>query len=116
MSVSRVCVCVLGFHRSGTSMVTRLMGQLGVDLGPSEDLLAGVEGDNPNGYFEPRWTIAINDAILATFGGSYEAPPALPRGWAHTPSSTPFARRRATGSAMRSASRHCGASRTRACR
>ena len=85
MSVSRVCVCVLGFHRSGTSLVTRLLNQLGVDLGPGEDLLEGVEGDNPNGYFEPRWTIAINDAILAAFGGSYEAPPELPAGWAQHP-------------------------------
>jgi O-antigen biosynthesis protein len=81
MSVPRVGVCVLGFHRSGTSMVTRLLNRLGADLGPDEDLLPGVDGDNPEGYFEPRWAIELNDAILAAFGGTYEAPPTLPDGW-----------------------------------
>jgi SAM-dependent methyltransferase len=74
-------ICVLGFHRSGTSMTTRLLNLLGVDLGPESDLIAAVPGDNPRGYWEPSWLVEINDALLHAFGGSDLRPPAFPAGW-----------------------------------
>ncbi|HXE44444.1 MAG TPA: sulfotransferase domain-containing protein [Conexibacter sp.] len=64
-------VCVLGFHRSGTSMVARALNMLGVDLGPEDELLKPEEHDNPRGYWEPRWVIETNDAILEHFGGAW---------------------------------------------
>jgi hypothetical protein len=81
----RHAVCVLGFHRSGTSMVTRLLNLLGVDLGPEHELLGAFEGDNPRGYWEPVWLFSLNNWILDTLGGSYWRPPALPPGWERDP-------------------------------
>ena len=31
-------VCILGMHRSGTSLVSRMLNVLGVELGPDEHL------------------------------------------------------------------------------
>lgn len=42
-------VCVIGMHRSGTSLVTRILNLLGVDLGPAEQLMAPYAVDNPKG-------------------------------------------------------------------
>jgi hypothetical protein len=61
-------VCVLGFGRSGTSLTMRLLNLLGVEIGPNEDLLTPSEGDNPRGYWEPRWMVELNDEILARLG------------------------------------------------
>lgn len=78
-------VCVLGFGRSGTSLTTRLLNLLGVDVGPQADLLAAADGDNPRGYWEPRWMIELNDEILARLGTVWQQPfPAEP-GWESRP-------------------------------
>lgn len=82
-------IVVLGFHRSGTSMTTRLLDSLGIPLGPPEALLAASETDNPRGYFEPRWLVETNDTLLAALGGRYHAPPALPDGWWEAPELDP---------------------------
>jgi O-antigen biosynthesis protein len=71
-------VCVLGFHRSGTSMATRLLNLLGVELGG--DLLPP-DVDNPRGFWEPRWMVRLNDEILAAVDASYMRPPALDAPW-----------------------------------
>jgi hypothetical protein len=88
--VSRRAVIVLGFHRSGTSMLMRLLNLLGVDLGPEEDLLAAVDGDNPRGYWEPRWINELNDEILALHGGTYDRPPRLTGEWWSAPALEPL--------------------------
>ncbi len=78
-------VCVLGFGRSGTSLTMRLLHLLGVEIGPSEDLLAPGEADNPRGYWEPRWMVELNDEILAKLGTVWWRPlPAAP-GWERSP-------------------------------
>ncbi|HUN78373.1 MAG TPA: sulfotransferase [Solirubrobacteraceae bacterium] len=78
-------VCVLGFGRSGTSLTTRLLNLLGVDVGPEEDLLGAAGGDNPRGYWEPRWMIELNDEILARLDTVWQQPfPAAP-GWETEP-------------------------------
>jgi hypothetical protein len=82
-------VIVLGFHRSGTSMTTRLLGLMGVDLGPETDMLPASDVDNPRGYWEPRWVVETDDTLLAALGGRYHAPPALPRGWHERPELDP---------------------------
>jgi hypothetical protein len=74
----RTAVCVLGFHRSGTSMATRLLNLLGVELGG--DLLPP-DADNPRGFWEPRWMVRLNDEVLAAVGASYMCPPALDAQW-----------------------------------
>jgi hypothetical protein len=75
---NRTAVCVLGFHRSGTSMTTRLLNLLGVELGG--DLLPP-DVDNPRGFWEPRWMVRLNDEVLAAVGADYMRPPRLDAPW-----------------------------------
>lgn len=89
-TASSTAVVVLGFHRSGTSMTTRLLNLLGVDLGPEGALMEAVEGDNPRGYWEPKGLIELNDEILAVLGGTDIDPPALEPGWERTAALAPL--------------------------
>jgi hypothetical protein len=73
-------VCVLGMHRSGTSLVAGLLGILGLELGPEEAMLPPLPA-NPKGYWELADLVKINDLILAEFGGSWDRLPELPDGW-----------------------------------
>jgi hypothetical protein len=77
-------VCVLGMHRSGTSLVSRLLNLLGVHLGPPE-LVANSAPDNPKGHWENISFVYINEDILARFGGTWDHPPEFPPSWAHDP-------------------------------
>ena len=77
-------VCILGMHRSGTSLVSRLLNVLGVYLGPEEHLMRP-SSDNPAGHWESRPIKEINDEILSILGGSWEEPPPLPAGWERGP-------------------------------
>ena len=72
-------IVVLGMHRSGTSAVTRVLHLLGGTLPPEEDLLTNY--DNPDGHWESRTLVALNDRILAAYGRSWEFPPWLAPGW-----------------------------------
>ncbi|CAN5557633.1 hypothetical protein BH11ARM1_BH11ARM1_05060 [soil metagenome] len=78
-------VCVLGMHRSGTSMVTELLSACGVYVGDDAKLLPAVQDDNPHGYFEHAGFFEINEEILRIFGGDWENPPVLPEGWTADP-------------------------------
>jgi hypothetical protein len=78
-------VCVLGMHRSGTSLVTRLVHGLGFDLGPSEALIVDPPEHNRGGYWEHRGFNAIDEQLLARLGGSWHQPPALLDGWEAQP-------------------------------
>ena len=74
-------ICVLGMHRSGTSLLARILNLIGVDLGPDEVLTTEPVADNPKGYWEHHEITAISDAILKRHGGSWDEPPLLPPGW-----------------------------------
>jgi hypothetical protein len=71
--------------RTGTSVVARILDLLGVYLGSDDDLLAP-NPENPSGFWEHREIIALNEELLARFGGTWYAPPELPRGWEFDPS------------------------------
>jgi hypothetical protein len=75
-----VVVCTLGMHRSGTSLVSRMLNLLGVDLGPVAPT-SRKGADNPKGYWEHDSLVAIDDEILARFGGRWDEPPRLPASW-----------------------------------
>jgi GT2 family glycosyltransferase len=60
-------------HRSGTSLVARALASAGVSAGPAAQMLAARE-DNPEGFYEHRELVAINDAALAGAGASWAAP------------------------------------------
>lgn len=73
-------VCILGMHRSGTSLLTRMLNLIGVYLG-SDQLLMPSDEDNPKGYWEHNEIVSINESILQRHGGSWDEPPILPAGW-----------------------------------
>lgn len=73
-------VCTLGMHRSGTSLVSRLLNLLGVYLGEAPSL-SKTGWDNPKGYWEHPALALLNDEILECFGGRWDEPPAFPVQW-----------------------------------
>jgi hypothetical protein len=77
-------VCTLGMHRSGTSVMSRMVNLLGVDLGP-EPIVSVSGEDNRRGYWEHSSFRVLNDEILATFGGQWDAPPYFPPAWTRDP-------------------------------
>jgi hypothetical protein len=77
---NRTVVCVAGMHRSGTSMVARLLNRCGLDLGPEQDLVAP-DQYNQDGYWENRSFVEVNEAILSQLGSGWDAPPPLVEGW-----------------------------------
>jgi len=48
-------VCIAGMHRSGTSMVTRMLNKLGFYLGDTSELMEAA-ADNPEGFWE-NWNL-----------------------------------------------------------
>jgi hypothetical protein len=78
-------ICIIGMHRSGTSMIARLLHQCGLYLGPDDQLLGAHDG-NPEGHFEHTEFLNIDDALLQHLGGSWEFPPELKPGWEKDPS------------------------------
>lgn len=75
-------VCIAGMHRSGTSMVARLLQQCGLYLGDEASMLPPAP-DNPEGFFEHAGFVALNDEVLKALGGAWDAPP--PAMWAIAP-------------------------------
>ncbi len=65
-------VLIVGMHRSGTSLLAKLLGEMGVNFG--SDLLKG-DGSNPYGHFEDKILMNINEDLLDVSGGSWDAPP-----------------------------------------
>ena len=72
---------VVGMHRSGTSAVTGAMGALGFNVVSPQDRLSPHDS-NPE-HWESLSVLLHSDAVLAHFGGTWDAPPTLPEGWEH---------------------------------
>lgn len=70
---------VIGMHRSGTSMVSRLANLAGLFIGQEGDLLPATE-HNEAGHWEPGWICELNDEALAECGGTWHSPPLGSRG------------------------------------
>ena len=79
-----VGVFVLGMHRSGTSVATRLINLLGVPAPIEEDLLPPDRG-NPTGYWESSSLVAYNDRLLEVLGSEMTCPEAFGPGWERDP-------------------------------
>jgi len=85
-------VCVLGMHRSGTSLVTRLLNLLGVELGPVDHLVKPA-ADNPKGFWEHEYLFRINKRILIQLGGHSHEPPVFSANWESGPEMEPLRER-----------------------
>jgi len=78
-------ICIVGMHRSGTSMVARLLNLCGLYLGP-EELLLGPNRGNPQGHFEHMGFLEIDEALMRHFGGGLYNLPPVESGWENDPS------------------------------
>lgn len=67
-------VCITGMHRSGTSLIARLLQAHGLYLGDDADLLPAA-ADNPDGFWEHRRFIELDDVALSYLGGAWDFPP-----------------------------------------
>lgn len=71
-----MAIAVVGMHRSGTSLVARLLNLAGVDLGPKDHLMAPAK-DNEDGFWEDLRFVKLNERILNAVGGDWDVlPPA----------------------------------------
>jgi hypothetical protein len=67
-------VVIVGMHRSGTSMVAKLLQQAGLNLG-EEAALMPPAAENPEGFYEHLEFVRLNDEVLNTAGAGWDCPP-----------------------------------------
>jgi GT2 family glycosyltransferase/glycosyltransferase involved in cell wall biosynthesis len=79
---TQTAICIAGAHRSGTSMLTRLLHACGLYLGPKEELMPA-QADNPDGFWEHLGFVALNDELLNELGGAWDLPPKRDENFAH---------------------------------
>jgi len=72
--MNQSAICIAGAHRSGTSMLTRLLHRSGLDLGPENDLMPAAS-DNPDGFWENLRFVQLNDEVLNAVGAAWDLPP-----------------------------------------
>jgi hypothetical protein len=71
-------ICIAGMHRSGTSLVAHTLKMCGLRLGEHEDLIPAAAA-NPDGYWEHRRFVEINEELLAMLGGDWATPATVPQ-------------------------------------
>jgi SAM-dependent methyltransferase len=72
----RVCLLVLGMHRSGTSALTRVLSIMGAQL-PLNVMRPGP--GNETGYWEPEKLVLLHEALLANAESSWDDFRPLPK-------------------------------------
>jgi Sulfotransferase family len=73
-------VAIVGMHRSGTSMVAKLLQQAGLNLGDDADLMPPA-AENPEGFYEHLEFVRLNDEVLNIAGAGWDCPPAAGFDW-----------------------------------
>ena len=69
MASAPVVILVVGVHRSGTSLLTSMLGALGAELG---DVDPRANDENPRGFFESFAVRETNERILTRLGGRWD--------------------------------------------
>ena len=77
-------IIVLGMHRSGTSLTTRLINMMGAYFGP-ETSVGEITNDNPKGFWERPEVFKLNEALLAAQGCAWHD---VAR-WSYNPAAIP---------------------------
>jgi GT2 family glycosyltransferase len=85
----RNVVCIAGMHRSGTSLIARLVNLCGLYLGPESEMLAA-NSANEMGYWENRKFLELNEEILSELGTGWDLPVIPARGWEMLPEIVPL--------------------------
>ncbi|MCB1615754.1 MAG: hypothetical protein KDI30_07050 [Pseudomonadales bacterium] len=62
-------VIVAGMHRSGTSLICRILGMQGYELG--NNLLEGIENINDDGFWEDQEVMSINERLFELLSTSW---------------------------------------------
>src|SRR5918995_810916 len=83
----RVCILVVGSHRSGTSALARVISLLGCDL--PKDLMPPSPA-NESGYWESNVVWHLNDKILASAGTDWCDWLEFNAGWYDSPKAQEF--------------------------
>jgi hypothetical protein len=73
-------VAIVGMHRSGTSMVAKLLQRAGLNLGEEADLMPPAE-ENPEGFYEHLQFVKLNDEVLNVAGAGWDCPPVAGFNW-----------------------------------
>lgn len=73
-------ILIVGMHRSGTSVLSRLFNLLGYGLSKSQ---IGINKSNESGHWESRRLARLNDDILSYFGQTWESAASIP--WEEVP-------------------------------
>ena len=76
----RQVLLVLGMHRSGTSLLSGLLAEAGVEQGRH---LMPPSSDNPSGFWENQKIVELHERVLKSFGQSWASWKPLPRNWRH---------------------------------
>ncbi len=74
-------IAIVGMHRSGTSMVAKLLQEAGLHLGDDTDLMPPAE-ENPEGFYEHLGFVTLNDEVLNAAGAGWDCPPPAGTDWA----------------------------------
>jgi len=69
-------VCIAGMHRSGTSLLARLLHECGLHIGRSDELVPATPA-NVEGYWEHAAFVEFNERLLAEVGGAWDIAPPL---------------------------------------
>jgi hypothetical protein len=73
-------ICILGMHRSGTSLISRAINLIGVDLGKEEELIAPDE-NNLTGYWEHVDIVDLHERMLGQLKQTWHTIVCLPEKW-----------------------------------
>lgn len=73
-------VCITGMHRSGTSTIAQLLYRCGLYLGPENDLFAP-KNENPDGYWENKKFVNVNEKIFRAYKSGWDLPFSLASDW-----------------------------------
>jgi GT2 family glycosyltransferase len=90
MSSGTTAILVLGMHRSGTSLLSSLVGSLGVYLGEN---FVPADVHNPAGYFEDKECIDIQERLLEALGQPWHGEKGMlpfPSRWWYAPDLQPL--------------------------
>ncbi|HWB54184.1 MAG TPA: glycosyltransferase [Tepidisphaeraceae bacterium] len=85
-----IAILILGMHRSGTSVVTRLLNLLGADLGQN---LLGCAAENQTGFWESEPLVNLHNELLTSAGTSWDDISRFPASWYGSPDAPEFQQR-----------------------
>ena len=81
-------IVILGMHRSGTSAMAGVLGQLGVDAGSK--LMSPCKDVNPKGFWEHDAVVQIHERLLKALKSSWDDLEPLPDGWWKSATCRPY--------------------------